>query len=157
MLRDEATAARRDFTHALGAYFDLVVMVVAGGAGVDSALMDAAAAGEGWVFDELRRTLERARRAGDSPWASLGSLGERLAIDPLVQFAANVELAGEEGTAVRDSVLAQARSLRDWLLTDSATAANEQSERMALAVGVVFFGFLLFIGFPALDAVQNGV
>src|SRR3546814_6359339 len=46
-LRSQAEGRRRDFRHALGSFLDLVVIGLAGGAGVESALADAASIGRG--------------------------------------------------------------------------------------------------------------
>ena len=46
-LRSDAEKARREFRHALAAYLELVTILMAGGAGVETAMFDAAAIGEG--------------------------------------------------------------------------------------------------------------
>ncbi|HWG99719.1 MAG TPA: hypothetical protein VNV66_10425, partial [Pilimelia sp.] len=53
-VRGDAAAHRAAFTHALSSYLDLVVVAMAGGAGVDQALDDAAAVGRGPAYAELR-------------------------------------------------------------------------------------------------------
>ena len=53
--------ADADFRYALSLFLDLVVIVLAGGGGVETALYDAANAGSGWAFGELRRALNAAR------------------------------------------------------------------------------------------------
>ena len=55
----EAHKRRADFRHALGSFLDLVVISLAGGAGVEGALSEAAAIGQGWSFAQLRRALRR--------------------------------------------------------------------------------------------------
>ena len=49
----EAGKRRADFRHALGSFLDLVVISLAGGAGVEGALSEAAAIGHGWSFAQL--------------------------------------------------------------------------------------------------------
>jgi tight adherence protein C len=60
LVRAEAAERRRDFTVALGANLDLVVISLAGGAGVESALRNAARLGQGWAFMQLGTALEHA-------------------------------------------------------------------------------------------------
>ena len=57
----EASKRRADFRHALGSFLDLVVIALAGGAGVEGALAEAAGVGQGWAFGQLRQALEEAR------------------------------------------------------------------------------------------------
>src|SRR5207248_1183331 len=57
LTRAEAEERRRDLRHALGSFLDLVVIVLAAGGGVSSALTMAAGTGDGWAFEHLRRAL----------------------------------------------------------------------------------------------------
>ena len=59
----DANRRRRDFRHALSSFLDLVVVALAGGGGVESALADAASIGAGWPFAYLRRALDQSRLA----------------------------------------------------------------------------------------------
>ena len=110
-IHSEAEARRRDFRHALGSFLDLVVIALAGGGGVETALADAASVGEGWAFDELRHSLDAARLARDTPWSALERLGNELGVAELGELAASVGLAGAEGAKVRASLGAKAASL----------------------------------------------
>lgn len=156
-IHTEAEARRRDFRHALGSFLDLVVIALAGGGGVETALADAASVGEGWAFEELRRSLEEARIARQSPWTALDRLGSHLGIAELGELAASVGLAGSEGAKVRASLGAKAVSLRTHQLAEAETAAQASSERMSLPVVLLFAGFLMFIGFPAIERVLAGL
>ncbi|WP_207312380.1 hypothetical protein [Lentzea alba] len=51
-VREAARRRRSAFRHVLGAYLNLVRILLAGGAGVDSALSDAADVGAGWAFHQ---------------------------------------------------------------------------------------------------------
>jgi tight adherence protein C len=59
-LREQVTRRRKDFTYALSAYLDLVNVILAGGGGIETALVAAADAGDGWAFGKLRHALHRA-------------------------------------------------------------------------------------------------
>jgi len=153
----EARDRRRDFRHALGAFLDLVVVALAGGGGVETALEDAVSIGHGWAFDHLRHALERARLARETPWAALARVGDELAIPELSELAATVALAGTEGAKVRASLSAKAASLRVHELTDAETSAQAATERMSLPVVLLFAGFLVFVGYPAVEHVLTGL
>lgn len=156
-LRSEATERRKAFRHALSSFLDLVVISLAGGAGVESALRDAAAIGEGWAFTQLRSALDVTMLTGETPWSALGRLGDELGVAELTELAASVSLAGTEGARVRESLAAKAKSLRDHELSDAEAEAQSATERMALPVVLLFLGFLILIGFPAIDAVLTGI
>jgi hypothetical protein len=155
--RTEAAKLRTGFRHALSAYLDLVWITLAGGAGVDSALNDSAAIGRGWAFTQIRRALDAARLMRTTPWATLRQLGEELDVTELAELAASVSLAGTEGAKVRASLAAKAGALRTHQLTDAEGDAQAATERMSLPVMALFLGFLVFIGFPALTQVLNGL
>lgn len=156
-IRSEAERRRREFRHALAAYLDLVVIVVAGGGGTESALHDAAEAGSGWAFTEIRRALSAARLAGSTPWAALRDLGDELGVAELAELAAGVSLAGEHGARIRASLTAKARSTREQQLTEAEAEAQAATERMSVPVVLLLFGFLAFILYPALQFVLEGL
>jgi tight adherence protein C len=153
----DASRRRRDFRHALSSFLDLVVVALAGGGGVETALSDAASIGSGWAFVYLRRALDHARLARETPWAALGRLGQELGVGELSELAASVALAGTEGAKVRASLAAKAASLRTHELAEAETADQAATERMSLPVVLLFAGFLVFLGFPAVERVLTGL
>lgn len=155
-VRAEASARRRDFRHALGSFLDLVVIALAGGGGVEGALEDAAGIGRGWAFARLRTALAAARVRRETPWAALGRLGGEIGVPELVELAASVGLAGTEGAKVRASLAAKAESLRAHRLAEAEGEAQAATERMSLPVVLLFAGFLVFIGYPAIARVLSG-
>lgn len=155
-LRSEAEKRRRAFRHGLGSFLDLVVIGLAGGAGVESSLRDAAAIGRGSSFDRLRRALEVTALTGETPWAAMSRLGEELGVDELAELASSVSLAGTEGARVRESLAAKAGSLRDHALASAEAEAQAATERMAFPVVLLFLGFMILVGYPAVDAVLTG-
>ena len=75
----------------------------------------------------------------------------------LSELAASVSLAGTEGARVRASLAAKAAALRTRELTDAEGDAQAATERMSLPVVMLFIGFLVFIGYPALASVLAGL
>ncbi|GAB3445393.1 hypothetical protein GCM10027436_34760 [Actinophytocola sediminis] len=158
-LRVRKAAARRraEFRHALSTFLDLVVISLAGGAGVDSALNGAVSIGHGWAFHHLHRALATARLTRTTPWSTLADLGRDLDITELTELAASVSLAGTEGAKVRKSLTAKAAALRAHHLTDAESQANTATERLSLPMMALFLGFLTFIAYPAVTQILNGL
>lgn len=153
MLARRAARRRRDFRYALSLFLELVVIVLAGGGGVNTALYDAAGSGSGWAFVELRRSLHTARLQRRSPWAALTELAERIGSVELRELASSVELAGTSGARVRDSLRAKAISVRDHELAEAEAEALADSERMGGPMVGMFVGLILLIGYPAMVTV----
>lgn len=153
LLARRAAARRREFRHCLALYLELVVIVLAGGGGTNTALFDAADAGDGWGFDELGRALHTARLQRRSPWLALGELADRIGSSELAELAASVELAGTSGARVRESLRARAASARDHELAETEADALAASERMGGPLVGMFVGLILLIGYPAMATV----
>ncbi|UOZ03401.1 type II secretion system F family protein [Amycolatopsis sp. WQ 127309] len=156
-VRAKAGRARAEFRAALSAFLDLVWITLAGGAGVESALLAAADVGHGPAFIQLRRALDAAQLTRTTPWATLRRLGEELDIAELAELAASLALAGTEGAKIRASLSAKAGALRTHLVADAEAEAQAATERMALPVTLLFLGFLGFIAYPAVTQVLNGL
>jgi tight adherence protein C len=155
-LRDAAARRRTELRHALSSYLDLVNVVLAGGAGVETALEAAADAGDGWAFAQLRAALARSRVLRRSPWQCFADLGDELGVVELSELSASVRLAGEQGARIKASLSAKAASLRGHQLAEVEASAQAASERMALPTVLLFVGFLLFIGYPAVSQILGG-
>lgn len=156
-LRSEAGERRKEFKRALGSFLDLVVISLAGGAGVESALRDAATVGRGWAYAQLHNALEVTALTGETPWAALARLGQEVGVGELVELSASVSLAGTEGARVRDSLAVKASSLREHALAGAEADAEATTEKMALPVVLLFLGFLILVGYPAIDLILTGL
>lgn len=156
-LRADAADRRRAFRHALGAFLDVVAVSLASGRGVDTALRDGVRAGSGRPFDELARALDEARLRGDTPWSGLARLSRTIDVPELAELAASAELAGNEGARVRSSLAAKARAIRVRSLAEIETAAQSATERMTLPIVLLMVGFIVFLGYPAVDRVLTGI
>lgn len=152
-IRTEATQRRAELRTALSSMLDLVVVGLAGGAGVEQALRDATDDPRTWGQHRLRRALHAAQLARVPVWHNLGQLGTDTDTPALAELASALSLAGTEGARVRATLTARAASLREHELSDAEATAASATERMSLPVVALFGGFLIFIGFPALTAV----
>jgi len=157
LARAEAAERRAEFRHSLSAFLDLVVIVLAAGGGVQSALALASAGGGGWGFDHIRAALTASRVTRETPWAALGRLGADLGVHELEELAATVSLAGTEGARVRDSLVAKAASLRTHELARIEAEAGAATEQMSFPVALLALGFFVLIGYPAVAAVLHGI
>jgi Flp pilus assembly protein TadB len=155
LLRDEADRRRRAFRHALSSYLDLVNVLLAGGAGIETALHAAADAGDGWGYQTIRSELRRARLTGRSPWDTFTDLSTRLGVPELAELAASVSLAGSHGARIRASLAAKADTLRGHQIAETESAAEAATERMTVPVAVLLFGFLVFIAYPAVAQITS--
>ena len=156
-LRMEAAARRRHFSLALSSFLDLVAINLAGGAGPEGALHHSARIGEGWAFQALRQALERTRITGEPAWSAFGRLGAELGVPELSELAASLTLAGTEGAKVRESLVAKAESLRRHELAAAEAHAQQLSERMALPLCLLFFGFMVLVAYPAVARILQWV
>ncbi|KLL10573.1 MULTISPECIES: type II secretion system F family protein [Protofrankia] len=156
-VRTEAARHRAAFRHALSAYLSWIQVLLAGGAGVESAVTDAAGIGQGWPFIALRRALATARDTRVTPWAALGQLGAELQISELIELADAVALAGTEGARVRQSLDAKAAALRVRQAQDAETDANAATERMSIPGVVIAIGFILFVFYPAMTQITRSL
>jgi Flp pilus assembly protein TadB len=156
-LRAQASERRAAFTHAFALYLELVSLVLAGGGGIETSLVVASEAGQGWAFAELRAALASARLTGRTPWAAFSDLGERVGVPALGELASSVTLAGEQGAKVRASLVAKAASLREHEVRDAEADAEAATERMTIPLVMLLAGFVVFIGYPALQRVLTSL
>jgi pilus assembly protein TadC len=148
-LRRLATQRRATFVHALSSYLDVTAVLLAGGAGTETALQAAARLGTGWPQQRLRSTLDRCRLTGQTPWQAFAELGDLLDITELSQLATSLQLAGEHGARVRVTLTERARALRLQQLADIEARARAVTEQMSVPVALLAVAFMLFVGFPA--------
>lgn len=157
LLRRRAAARRAAFRHALSSFLDLVNVLLAGGAGIETSLHAAADAGDGWAFAQLRDALDRARTMRRSPWQTLIDLGERLGVDELSEIAASVQLAGEQGARIKLSLNAKAAALRARQMAHVEAEAMAATERMGLPTVLMFLGFMVLLGYPAMQQITGAL
>lgn len=154
--RSQATEARAEFRRAVGAYFDLVALERAAEGGPVDALVRAATVAHGWPFRRIADTLAQARLTGTAPWQALAQLAETLGVTELTDLADVITLAGNDGAAIYETLLAKARSIRAATLADTEAQANARSEAMTLPAAVLGIGFVILVGYPALSRILAG-
>ena len=101
------------------------------------------------VYTVRRRSRLRRR----SPWHELRALGSRWGIPELVEVAGSMSLSGEHGARIRTSLAARADSMRARQVAEIEAIAQSATERMGLPVMLLFVGFMVSLGYPALQEV----
>ncbi|MEZ5298216.1 MAG: hypothetical protein R2697_18680 [Ilumatobacteraceae bacterium] len=105
---DEATRIRSDLRYQVSAYLDVVTMLLAGNTGYEGALEQAAHAGDGRLFVELRRRMREAGARGASLTDALRNTGRDLGLDELEQIASTA-VERRRGRAGRPHPLGEVR------------------------------------------------
>lgn len=155
-LRTRAALARRRFRTSLSAYLDLVSIMLAGGAGIETALFAASRIGDGPAFARIANALDVSRTSRESPWDALSTLGMGIGVSELPDLAATVRLGGEQGARMTASLVAKASSMRAKQLAEVEAEANAATEKMGLPMVMLFIGFLLLLGYPAMHLINAG-
>jgi ABC-type multidrug transport system fused ATPase/permease subunit len=145
----KAEVRRADMDLAVAVFLDLVNVLLAGGAGVETAILAAAEAGDGWGFSQIRLSLARSQSARQSYWDGLRELGRTVGVESLEEVANSVQLAGEHGARVRQSLATKALALRHRNLARIEHDAQRRTEQMGLPVVLLFMGFIVLVGYPA--------
>lgn len=150
-LRTKARSARQAWDGAITVFVDVIGISLAGGAGVDDALMDAARAGTGRQLTELATTLQAAQTRRRKLWLALEDLGTAYGLPQLRELAAAMDLAGESGSRVRETLRAKATALRVRQLTDAEADAQRASETMSIAPALMAIAAIVLIAYPAVS------
>jgi tight adherence protein C len=148
-VRSRARTARRAWARALTVYVDIVGISLAGGSGVEDALMVAADVGTGPQFGQLGETLRAAQTRRRKLWQALDELGARMDVITLRELAAAVDLAAESGSRIRETLIAKAAALRVRQLTEAEADAEKASETMGIAPALMAVAAVVLIGYPA--------
>jgi len=155
-LNAKAKRGRRHAQRAICSFLDLVVLGLAGGMGIESALLTAAQIGENVVSRRMFAALSMCRDTGEPLWSALARLGETLGIEALSELAAAAGLAGMEGAKVRATLAARASSIRSHELANAEAEANALTEKLFIPGAFLLVGFLVFIGYPAFTRITSG-
>ncbi|MUL41593.1 hypothetical protein FZ103_10465 [Streptomonospora sp. PA3] len=155
-VRANAAAQRAELASAASVLADLVVIALAGGAGVSGALARSAAASPTRAFLRIRLALHSAALDQTPAWQALADLAATTRVAELGEIAASLRIAGTDGARVRASLAAKAGALRARESAAAEARAQAATERMSLPVMLLIAGFLLLIGYPALASVAAG-
>ncbi|MCX4657328.1 type II secretion system F family protein [Streptomyces microflavus] len=148
-LRDQAKRAREEFAHAMAAYLELVALRRAGNTSAEQAMEQAAQVGEGWAFRRIQDALARSRVDKVAHWESLERLTRELDLPVLDDLAAIMRQSSDDGASVYATLRSRSKNLRSQLLSDQATEANADSEKMTAPGALLAVLVMVLIAFPA--------
>jgi tight adherence protein C len=146
-----ADAVRLDLRHQLGAFIDMVTMLLAGNTGYEGALDQAAHAGDGLLFRQLRRRMREVATTGRSLVEALSLVADEFGIVELEQVAATATLSAHEGAPVARSLAAKCSTLRNTLAADEEASARIRTDKVTPPLVGMALLFMALIIYPALQ------
>lgn len=156
-LRKRAAQSRVEFERALSAFIGLVAVSMTGGGGLNTALADSVQIGRGWVFEAIESALTDGALSGESAWSSLDRLGQRMGVEGLIELAGALGLAGDSGARLTETLLARAESARKREVSEARELAERTSANLGIPVATMLFGWLGFVGYPAVANLIQGL
>ena len=150
-LVEEAADTRVDLRYQVSAYLDVVTMLLAGNTGSEGALEQAAYAGDGRLFLELRRRMRESGARGASLTDALQRTGAELGLDELEQVAATAALSSAEGAPVARTLAAKCATLRAALSTEQESEARLRTSRLTTPIVGMALIFMALVMYPALN------
>lgn len=140
-----------DLRYQASAYLDVVTMLLAGNTGYEGALEQAAHAGDGRLFVELRRRMRESGARGVSLTEALRRTGVELGVDELEQVAATAALSASEGAPVARTLAAKCATLRGALASEQETEARLRTSRLTTPIVGMALLFMGLVIYPALS------
>ncbi len=150
-LVEQANETRADLRYQVSAYLDVVTMLLAGNTGYEGALEQAAYAGDGRLFVELRRRMRESGARGASLTDALQRTGAELGLDELEQVAATAALSAAEGAPVARTLAAKCSTLRAALSTEQESEARLRTSRLTTPIVGMALIFMALVMYPALN------
>ncbi|WP_040494420.1 type II secretion system F family protein [Ilumatobacter nonamiensis] len=147
----EADERRIDLRHQLSAYLDMVTMLLAGNTGHEGALRQAAEAGDGLLFRQLRRRMREVATTGRSLVEALSIVADDFDLNELQQVASAAALSAAEGSPVAKTLAAKCSTLRSTLAADDEARARVRNDKVTpplVGMAVLFMALLIY---PALS------
>lgn len=150
-MRSAAAAQRNDLRYQLSSYLDVVTMLLAGNVGNEGALRQAAQAGDGRLFVELRTRILVAETSNRSLVAALAQLGDDLELVELQQISASASLAASAGAPVAKSLAAKCATLRNALSAEQEADARVRTGKITVPLVGMSLLIMASVIYPALN------
>lgn len=150
-MRSAAAEQRHDLRYQLSSYLDVVTMLLAGNVGNEGALRQAAQAGDGRLFVELRRRILVAETSNRSLVSALSQLGNDLDLVELQQVSASASLAASAGAPVAKSLAAKCATLRSALSAEQETDARVRTGKITVPLVGMSLLIMAAVVYPALN------
>jgi len=150
MLKTRAEARRRRMREDLVHLAELLTLAVSAGLGMEGALEQAASAGNGPLFDHLRRLLLEARMRGEQSSEALAKLPAEAGLPEAENLTEAVRAAASQGAPVIQALRAQGRTLRERRRLELVEAGERAQVRMLLPIGLLILpAFFVLLLYPA--------
>jgi tight adherence protein C len=146
-----AESVHVDLRHQLGAFIDMLTMLLAGNVGYEGALDQAARAGDGLLFRQLRRRMREVSATGRSLIEALSLVADDYGIAELEQVAATARLSANEGAPVARSLAAKCSTLRNTLAAEEEASARIRNDKVTPPMVGMALLFMALIIYPALN------
>ena len=156
-LKEQADTERRALRHQLGAYLDVLAMLLTAAEADEQALNLASGAGDGRLFAGLQRAYRDAAIAGQPLLTGMARLGHDWGLTELIEIAEAGSLAASDGAAVRRTLTAKAQAMRAAQLAAEETDARLRTNKLGLPQILLAVGFLALIMYPAFAGLLNGL
>lgn len=150
-MRSAAAQQRNDLRYQLSSYLDVVTMLLAGNVGNEGALRQAAQAGDGRLFVELRRRILIAETSNRSLVSALAQLGDDLDLVELQQISASASLAASAGAPVAKSLAAKCATLRGALSSEQEADARVRTGKITVPLVGMSLLIMAAVVYPALN------
>ena len=150
-MRSSAAAQRDDLRYQLSSYLDVVTMLLAGNVGNEGALRQAAQAGDGRLFVELRKRILVAETSSRSLVSALAQLGDDLELVELQQISASASLAASAGAPVAKSLAAKCATLRSALSAEQEADARVRTGKIIIPLVGMSLLIMASVIYPALN------
>ncbi len=154
-LAEDAEKARIEFRSALAAYLALVGLERKARGSATEALEEASRVSGSRPFRLIHTEVLRAELDNELPWAALKSLGRRIDVDELVNLADIVSVAAD-GAAVFDTLMAEARSMRNADNVAQLEQAGKANERLVAPNVALLTCFGALLVYPAAARIIGG-
>ena len=150
-MRSSAAEQRDDLRYQLSSYLDVVTMLLAGNVGNEGALRQAAQAGDGRLFVELRKRILVAETSSRSLVSALAQLGDDLQLVELQQISASASLAASAGAPVAKSLAAKCATLRGALSAEQEADARVRTGKITVPLVGMSLLIMASVIYPALN------
>ena len=145
---EDAQNARKEFRAALMAYLVLVGLERNARGSVPEALEEASRDSGSRPFRLIHAQVLSAELNNQLPWDGLKDLGRRIDVEELVNLADTVSVAAD-GAAIFDTLMAEARSMRNADNVAQLEQAGKANERLVAPNVALFVCFGALLVYPA--------
>ena len=154
--RSKATERRKELRAALAQMLELTSIMLAGGAGPETALEEASSRGNGWGFRQFTTEMARARNNPNvSPFMALRNLGIRYGVGELEEFGNVMILSSENAATVRQAL--EDKAMLIVMRDHEQRRADALSRNVVMSLPVVGMagGFILWLVYAAVAGLAS--